>query len=480
MLSVLRIPVRRQKLVLLLVDTLLLLLSLPLAVVIRGAGWPRELRPVSVADAPEFLLTFIPSYAGPTIVTIVVFVGVFYIFDLYNTEALNVQARGFLYTVAVSSLAVLGIASVYYVLPSWRVGRGLLLIQGIAAATATFAWRVVFARLRGRITRPRRLLVVGSGRAAQILIREVRQSFSNEFEIVGIIDDDPEPADRSGNPPSAVTSPVDVGRATRETRAEVLVFAAGRRRAFTAELMGEVLSLRAQGVEVYEMPTFFKLIAGRVPIECIEGSWLIFDQGFASATTPLMRMRRLLDVLIASTALLVLSPLIVLTALAVRLTSQGPVFFTQERLGLNRRPYQLIKFRSMRADAGSSNGPLPRNGAGDPRVTKIGKFLRRTRMDEIPNFVNVLAGAMSVVGPRPETPRLVETFEKEVAYYGLRFAVKPGLTGWAQVNYSYGLSVEDAKRKLEYELYYIQERSLILDFVILVKTFQTVLLRPGS
>jgi exopolysaccharide biosynthesis polyprenyl glycosylphosphotransferase len=327
---------------------------------------------------------------------------------------------------------------------------------------------VMFSRLRGRITRPRRLLVIGGDNAAQVLIEEVRGRFAEEFEVVGVVEGDGEPSSRPG-----------VAGAARTTRAEILVFAEGRRRPFAADLMAEILSLRAQGIEVYEMPTFFKQIAGRVPIECIEGSWLIFDRGFATATTPLMRLRRLLDLLTAFAALVVLSPLMLLTGVAVKLTSPGPVFFMQERLGLNRRPYALIKFRSMTDAAGEPERPRP-GGAEEPTVTTVGRFLRRTRLDEIPNFLNVLAGDMSVVGPRPETPRLIAQFEKAIPYYDLRFAVKPGLTGWAQVNYRHGLSLEDAKRKLEYELYYIQERSVILDVVIMVKTLQTVLLKQGS
>jgi len=165
-------------------------------------------------------------------------------------------------------------------------------------------------------------------------------------------------------------------------------------------------------------------------------------------------------------------------ALLVKATSRGPVLYRQERVGLDKRPYQLLKFRTMRLDAESSGAPRWAT-YNDERVTGVGRFLRRMRLDELPQFFNVLRGEMSVIGPRPERPHFVDLLEKDIPYYALRFAAKPGLTGWAQVNYRYGASVDDAHTKLQYDLYYIQEMSPFLDLVILLKTFQTVLFRPG-
>lgn len=480
--NVLRVPVRRQQILLCFVDVLVLFVSLPVAVFIRGAGGPVDLPPLTWANLPDILVDFFRYYTGATTITMVVFVALYFVFDLYSSERITKTLRDLAYIAFVCALAALIIPSLYYFAPSWKVGRGLLILQAAFIAVMSFLWRAVYSRVHRRITRKRRVLVLGAGRSASALLEEIHSKFRNELEIVGVLDDDPDKELFEQNGYRVIGATRDLWEIAGQERVEIIVFAIPRRNnPVDADLMRDILRLKTSGVRVYQMPTFFKMITGRVPVEFIEDSWLIFNQGFAvSESGPIARARRLLDVGISLASLLVLLPFIVSIALAIKLTSRGPVFYRQERLGFNRRPYQMIKFRSMVVDAERGVGPVWSSGRLDARTTVIGRFLRRTRLDEIPNFLNVLGGEMSIVGPRPERAHFVEMLEADIPYYGLRFAVKPGMTGWAQVNYTYGASVNDAMRKLQYEMFYIQERSLFLDLLILLKTAQTVLLRPGS
>ena len=482
MLNFLRIPIRRQQVALLAVDALILLVSIPVAIAIRGVGQPTGLPPVTIQNLPWIVIDFLRFYTGATTIALGVFLSLFFIFDLYSVRRTYSTARDFLYIIFVCGLAVVLIPVFYYFAPSWKLGRGQLGLQGAFVALAVFAWRAAFSRFHHKIARRRRVLVVGAGRFARVLLEEVHAGFQHEIEIVGVLDDDPAKAGFELNGFRVIGGTRDLRRVARETEAEVLVFAIPRQNnPVDAELMSEILELKTGGIEVFQMPTYFKKITGRVPVEFVESSWLVFNQGFVAVESgPAARVRRLFDILVSSFCLALLSPLLAAIAMAIKLTSRGPVFYRQERLGLNRRTYQMIKFRSMVVDAEKGNGPVWSSGKRDSRVTRVGRFLRRTRLDEVPNFFNVLKGEMSLVGPRPERAHFADALDREIPYYSLRFAVKPGLTGWAQVNYSYGASVEDARRKLQYEMFYIQERSLFLDLVILVKTAQTVLLRPGS
>ncbi len=482
MLSFLRVPIRRQQLLLGGVDLLILFLSLPFAVFVRGLGAPSDLPRLTIVSLPGIVVDFFRFYTGATTIAIVVFLGVFFVFDLYSPERKYGSPRDLLFVLFVSGVATLLIPVFYYLAPSWKLGRGQLALQGLFVGLAAWLWRVVYSHVHRRIARPRRVLLIGAGASARALMAEIQGSLRGELEIVGALDDDPAKREGGGGALTVLGGTRDVGRVAREREVEIIVFAIPRQtNPIDADLMKEILGLKTTGIEVYQMPTFFKKISGRIPVEFVEETWLIFNQSFAAQDDgTAARVRRLLDLSLSLGALAVLSPVLLLVIAAIKLTSRGPVLYRQERLGLHRRPYNMLKFRSMVADAERGKGPVWSAGRRDSRVTAVGRFLRRTRMDEVPNFLNVLKGEMSIVGPRPERAHFVEMLEREIPYYGLRFAVKPGMTGWAQVNYSYGASVEDSRKKLEYELFYIQERSLFLDLLILLKTAQTVMLRPGS
>lgn len=240
----------------------------------------------------------------------------------------------------------------------------------------------------------------------------------------------------------------------------------------------ELLECRLAGIGVREQEALYEQITGKIAVEALRPSYLIFNEGFSRQPWNELG-KRTLDVGCALLLLFFTWPLMIATALAVRLDSPGPILFSQERVGRDNKPFTLFKFRSMRADAEKHSGPVWAT-ADDPRITRVGRFIRRTRLDELPQLFNVLAGHMSLVGPRPERPHFVADLSARIPYFSQRHIVKPGLTGWAQINYRYGSTFEDAVQKLQYDLFYIKNQSLLFDLSILFNTVKTVILRKGT
>jgi sugar transferase (PEP-CTERM system associated) len=237
--------------------------------------------------------------------------------------------------------------------------------------------------------------------------------------------------------------------------------------------------MRLDGVAFDHLPSLYEKYTGKIAVENLRPSWLIFSDGFRKSHL-LTVSKRALDIAASLTGLILGAPIMALVALAVKLTSAGPVLYHQTRVGLNGHHFTVHKFRTMRVDAEAATGPVWASKTGDPRVTVIGHLLRRTRLDEMPQLWNVLIGEMSFVGPRPERPEFVGELSRQIPYYRQRHFVRPGITGWAQVRYTYGASVEDALQKLQYDLYYIKNFSISLDLFIILQTIKTVLLRSGA
>jgi len=242
--------------------------------------------------------------------------------------------------------------------------------------------------------------------------------------------------------------------------------------------MDKLLEMKLDGVRFDHLASVYEEYTGKIAVENLRPSWLIFSEGFRK-TRWLTAAKRAVDVAVAAIGFVALLPVMLLVGLAIKLTSPGPALYHQQRVGLRGRAFTLHKFRTMRADAEAETGAVWAK-EDDPRVTRIGRFLRRSRLDELPQLWNVLNGDMSLVGPRPERPEFVSGLTRQIPFYGQRHVVRPGLTGWAQVRYSYGASVEDAMQKLQYELYYIKNMSIALDFYVIAETAKTVLVRRGS
>lgn len=460
-----RVPIRRQQVLLFVVDLGLLLLSLMLAFVI--------------ARFARFNILFVlDRFTIACIIYFAVYFLVLFVGQLYDVENRQQEMRSFLYIAGLVLVANLVISMAYYFLPTWRIARRVMAIQAPLALLFIYLWRRLYALVSGGLMTARRVLLVGADETVASLVSDFRAGFAPEFQIVGIVDDDPSAGGGFGGVP-ILGGTTALKEIAARGKIEIIVFSPGYRLAAYGHTVRTVLELKARGVKVYELATFYMRMTGKVPVRYIEDQWLLFSQDFAGITgSERTNLKRLMDIVIAAAALTLLSPLMVAIAILVKVTSRGPALYRQERVGLDKRPYQLLKFRTMRVDAEREGEPRWAS-KDDQRVTVVGRFMRRLRLDELPQFINVLRGEMSVIGPRPERPFFVDQLEKEIPYYALRFSAKPGLTGWAQVNYKYGASVEDAHTKLQYDLYYIQEMSLFLDLVILLKTFQTVLFRPG-
>jgi sugar transferase (PEP-CTERM system associated) len=318
-------------------------------------------------------------------------------------------------------------------------------------------------------------LLLGSGRPAQI-IADVVNGCHPHYQVLGCVDGHPHPDGQPLRGVQVLGTVEELERVSRMTRPDVIVVALTERR--QALPLPAILDCKLQGIEVQDWPSFYEKLTGRILVTGLRPSWLIFADGFRSSGVT-VALKRAMDVVLSVLALLASAPLCCLIALLIKLDSAGPVFYRQGRVGQGGRVFALIKFRSMHRDAERETGPVWAED-GDPRATRVGRLLRRTRLDELPQFINVLRGEMSLVGPRPERPAFVEYLQSRIPFYMSRYSIKPGITGWAQVQYRYGSTLEDAVEKLEYDLYYIKNQSLFLDLLILLHTLQVVVLGKGS
>jgi len=319
--------------------------------------------------------------------------------------------------------------------------------------------------------------VVGSSAEAQQIARMVLDTPMSGFELFGIVEEPGQPPLPSGpGAPPVVGQLEQLRNLCRDEGISRVVVALRERRGKVP--LDRLLDVRMDGVQVEEREAMYERLTGKLAVESMRPSYLIFGQGFAKDRMTMVS-KRLLDVVAAVLGLLLSSPLALATALLIKLTSRGPVFFCQERTGQDGVPFKVIKFRTMRVDAEKESGPVWAQ-KNDARVTSIGRFLRLSRIDEIPQFLNILAGQMSFVGPRPERPHFVEQLKQSIPFYPLRHTVKPGLTGWAQVRHPYGASIEDAQEKLRYDLYYIKNMGLLFDLSIMFRTIAVILRGSGA
>jgi len=322
-----------------------------------------------------------------------------------------------------------------------------------------------------------RVLILGSGDQAIELARATLERRDSGFHIVGFVDNKPELVGKSLINPAVVGLTDNIVQLIDQYQVDRIVVAVEDRRGkFPIE---ELLSLSLSGrVAVEESARYYERLTGKIASEMLRPSWLIFSRG-NRFTDFEQHVRRLFNAGLAAVGFVLSLPIMLLTALAVKLDSRGPIFYIQERVGKNGRIFKIIKFRSMKVEAEAKSGPVWAE-EDDPRVTRVGRIIRKLRFDELPQFINVMRGDMNFVGPRPERPMFVEQLSEIVPYYSQRHVVKPGLTGWAQIKYPYGASVEDAIEKLRYDLYYIKNQSLLLDPIIVFETIKIVLFGRGG
>lgn len=413
------------------------------------------------------------KFTGASIFTLSMYVLSLYVFDLYNST-LSPRKDYFLrLTVA---LAVGGILSsfLFYSLQNWQYGRDIFALQAVLVWIFLGSWRKLLALALRRYIKKEPALVVGDGECSDATTGFLDQPES-PYEIMACID--LSAAEEEQDEASDMLVLSRLPETAKAMGAKTLILTT------TKELSQEVhrILLRAHlgGLKVLEMPSVYERWLGRIPVRFVQERWLLLQGGYDLVTKDhIQRIKIIADKVLATAALLLTWPILLLVALAIRIDSPGPILFRQQRVGKNEEIFTIYKFRTMQVNTSARQAKWASDE--DPRVTKVGRFLRKFRIDETPQLLNILKGEMSLVGPRPEQPEFVAQLEKQIPYYAVRHVVKPGLTGWAQINYRYGNSEADALVKLEYELYYIKNMSLMLDLRILLKTLGVVLFGQGA
>lgn len=379
--------------------------------------------------------------------------------------------------VAFCFLGGLGLSVLYLILPTFDPGSSNLFWAVALATGLVTITRQGFVQMVDSDQLARRVVIYGSGAVARELIDDYERNMKAlGIRIVGCIKDDDNP---EVDEKYLLPSPKSWTEFFKSNNiAEVIIAPQERRRNRGGQFpLEELMACKLQGVVITDALSFYERELKKARLDLVQPSWILYSDGFKASKSRDIS-KRLFDILISLTLLLVLFPVLVLTALAVVLESGLPVLYSQTRVGMNGKPFRIFKFRSMRQDA-EKEGKAVWASQNDSRITRVGAFIRNTRLDELPQLYNVIRGDMSFVGPRPERPEFVSELNEKIPYYDTRHYVKPGLMGWAQLNYPYGASVEDARGKLEYDLYYSKNHSFIMDLLIMIQTVEVVLLGKG-
>jgi sugar transferase (PEP-CTERM system associated) len=396
--------------------------------------------------------------------------------DLYDLSATR-SAREFAIRLCQALLlAATAILILHYLAPVLTISSKVLFTSIILCSVFLVVWHIVLRLYINARSPHTNLLVLGTGPLARELVREVLRHPELGIKVRGFVGESPQLVGVSIVNPKVIGVYQDLPQLVNDNNIDQIVVELQDRRGKLP--IRELLDFKTRGIAIEDATTFYERVAGKIPIENLKPSWMVFNSGFG-VSKKLLFEKRVLSILFSLLMLVIFAPVILLLMVLIKLDSKGPIFFRQERVGQNGRIFTLWKFRSMFQDAESNSGPVW-STTGDKRVTRVGKFIRRTRLDELPQLFNLLNGDMSLVGPRPERPHFVQQLAETIPFYQLRHVVKPGLTGWAQINYGYANTFEHTVEKLQYDLFYIKNISWVLDAMITFETVKTVLVRKGS
>jgi sugar transferase (PEP-CTERM system associated) len=396
--------------------------------------------------------------------------------DLYDLPRVANRRELFARLLQSLGVAALVVAAVYAVEPSLILASGVFTTAVVLVLAAVVIWRLVFEWLSRRVGPNERILIVGTSAASIMLARELFERKELGVDLVGFVDPDPAKIGMPVINPGVIGAIEDIPSIVRRQKIDRVVVSLADARGQLP--MQKLLDMKLRGGVAFDhLASVYEEYTGKIAVENLRPSWLIFSSGFRrSLLFPVVK--RAVDIVAAAVGLLLTAPILLIVAALVKLSSRGPALYHQERVGKDGRTFTIHKFRSMRVDA-EKNGAVWAK-ANDDRIFPFGRIMRKTRLDEIPQLFNVLKGDMSLVGPRPERPVFVEQLTEQIPFYGQRHIVKPGITGWAQVRYTYGASVEEAMQKLQYDLFYIKNQSLALDLYVILKTIKIVILRRGA
>jgi len=418
--------------------------------------------------------------SGPHIVArfalvVLVFGVALYYSDLYDRPEFSRRIEVFMGLLQALGSACLVLAIIYYLDEDVSLGRGIAAMSGPTIFALMLLSRFILGRTDFLLYGPKRVLVVGTGSTGISAVREIIARPELNLKVEGFLD---EKGENIGQPlvnPGIIGGAQEVETIALGRQIDRIIISLKERRGNMP--VSQLLHLKFAGVSVEDAHSFIERVTGRIHLEHLSPSWLILSDGFRKSPF-LYAVKRTFDIIVGLIALVLTLPITILVAVAIWLETGSPILFRQERTGLRGRPFKIMKFRSMRQDA-EEGGPVWA-ALDDNRITRVGRFIRKFRLDELPQIFNVLQGDMSLVGPRPERPHFCELLEQNIPYFALRCAVRPGITGWAQVKYQYGASVEESKTKLEYDFFYIKHMSLVLDLAILFETAKVMIYGRGA
>jgi sugar transferase (PEP-CTERM system associated) len=426
---------------------------------------------VYIRLGPELGSYYLAQNRLPLLLALLIYLLVFYIAGMYERQNLSLKRRLFLPLAVTSAIAMVAIILVFYAKFELLIGRGVMLLFFLLALAATLTLRYFYRASFGYQWFTRNTLIIGNGREAARIVDLMTHHEDPDYRVLGIVltgEKGEQPPDIDGEP---VLGGIDDLRPLidlHQIETLIVVTSLGRE----LHLLKILRPLRYSGIEIMDYASFYEKSAHEIPLDHIDDEWLM-HAAMNSSRIHIRKLKRIMDVTAAIIGLALSLPISLAAAIAVRLDSPGPILFRQVRTGLDGKPYTLMKFRSMRADAEKDGAVWAKQK--DDRVTRVGQFLRKSRIDEIPQLINVLRGEMSLVGPRPERPEFIDELAERIPFYKERLLVPPGVTGWAQVNYPYTASIKASRRKVQFDLYYIKHMSLFLDIVILLRTLKTIL-----
>ncbi len=429
------------------------------------------------------LLTFSQSYwfdfmliVRIALITFICQVSLYYN-DLYDFDIVPTISEITIRLLQALGITSIALAGIYYLFPLIILDQKVYFLSIFFLIFFIVIWRIGYIQILNRGIFNEHIIILGSSELAQDIYNKIDNTIDCGYTISAVM---PEADCNTFKTiqDKLVLSQKDVDICDYSLSCgitKIIVAIKEKRGAFPTQ---ELIKCRTKGIEVIDGSSFYEMLTGKVLVKKINPSWLIYSHGFSKSRT-ISLFKRMEDIILSSLMLVCFFPFLLIVAIIIKIDSKGPIFFAQDRVGKYKKEYMVHKFRSMGVDAEKLTGPVWA-GDNDPRITRVGRVIRKYRIDELPQLWEVLTGKMSLVGPRPERKHFTNQLEKQIPYYDQRFNVKPGLTGWAQVCYDYGATVEDAVEKLNYELFYIKNMSLTMDIVILLKTVKTVLFGRGA
>lgn len=395
--------------------------------------------------------------------------------DLYDFQCLGSRGKHLTGAIRATGAGMLALAVLYYLIPYLRLEPGIAVMAVLFALLLILAWRFTLSTEANGSLPLESVLILGTGVPGVRLAEEIMRRPELRYKVVGFLGLGGEEFGKPLAAPGIIGGIGQLAQIVARDRVDRLVISLAERRGVMP--IRELTALKVRGLPIEDAHSVFERITGRIMLDRLSPSWLILSDGFRKSRF-LIATKRAIDIVVSAILLLLTAPILLLTTIAIAIETGRPILFRQERIGLGGRPFRILKFRSMRQ--GSEKAAPSWTSDSDPRITRAGNIIRKYRIDELPQLFNVLRGEMSLIGPRPEVPYFCSMLEREIPFFNERHSVRPGISGWAQVKFKYGASLEEAKKKFEFDLFYIKHLSVALDVTIILETIKVVLLRKGA